>query len=96
MPENKTQSNAQIATHNLILENRSALTATGVSAIISYDAQDVVLETGSGILNVGGSNMHVSELSVQKGEVQITGDIEFLQYSKPKQEKGNFFQRLVR
>ncbi len=92
MSEVKTQNSA----HNLILENRHALTATGVVAIISYDSQDVVLETGLGVLNVGGSNMHVSELSVQKGEVKITGDIEFIQYSKPKQEKGSFFQRLVR
>ncbi len=92
MPETKTQ----ISAHNIILENRHALCATGVTAIISYDAQDVVLETGLGMMNVGGSNMHVSELSVQKGEVKITGDIEFIQYTKPKQEKGNFFQRLVR
>ncbi len=92
MSDMKTQNSA----HNLILENRQALTATGVAAIISYDSQDVILDTGMGILNIGGSNMHVSELSVQKGEVKITGDIEFIQYSKPKQEKGNFFKRLVR
>ncbi len=91
-----TDTRVQNNTHNLILENRHALTSTGVSSIISYDSKDVILETSMGILNVGGNDLNVSELSVQTGEVKITGDIEFIQYEKPKQERGNFLQRLVR
>ncbi|MEG1872543.1 MAG: YabP/YqfC family sporulation protein [Ruthenibacterium sp.] len=86
----------QAQPHNLILENRHTLTATGIVSIISYDAQSAVLETSLGLLSVGGAGLCVSELSVQTGEVKITGEVEFVQYAAKKQQQGGFFQRLVR
>lgn len=82
--------------HNLIIESRKTITATGIVSIVSYDAQSAVLETTLGMLSVGGKELCVSELSVQTGEVKITGEVEFVQYTAPKQERGGFLQRLVR
>lgn len=82
--------------HDITIKNRKSLVATGVVRIISYDAFAATLETPLGTLCVGGQNIAVSELSVQTGEVKINGDIEYVQYSAPKTEKGSFFQRLVR
>lgn len=86
----------QAQPHNLILENRKTLTATGIVSIVSYDAQSAVLDTALGMLSVGGRGLCVSELSVQTGEVKITGEVEFVQYTVPKPERGGFLQRLVR
>ncbi|MEG0910338.1 MAG: YabP/YqfC family sporulation protein [Ruthenibacterium sp.] len=86
----------QKAAHDITVKNRKSLVATGVLRIISYDAFAATLETPLGTLCIGGQNISVSELSVQTGEVKINGDIEYVQYSAPKVEKGSFFQRLVR
>lgn len=84
------------APHNLIVENRHTITATGVTRIVSYDESGATLETQQGTLMVGGKDLQVSELSIQTGELKIYGQIDYLQYSDTKQSSGGFFKRLVR
>ncbi|MEG0803398.1 MAG: YabP/YqfC family sporulation protein, partial [Pygmaiobacter sp.] len=66
--------------HNLIIENRTKLTATGILRVISYDENTATAETGQGILVIGGKNLKVSELSCQSGELKVQGEIEYVQY----------------
>lgn len=82
--------------HTLVLEERRRLTATGILAIVSYDAFTVTLETSGGQLAIGGEGLTVSELSVQTGEVKIGGAIEYIQYSVRREKQGSLFKRLVR
>lgn len=91
------QSAPEIAVkHNLIIENRTNLTATGVLRIISYDEDSATVETGQGILTIGGRHLKVSELSCQSGELKVSGEIEYVQYEAAKSAKGGFFARLTR
>lgn len=87
---------AQGPPHNLIIENRRTVTATGVTRVLSYDENSASLETQQGALVIGGQGIQVSELSIQTGELKIYGQIEYLQYSDPKQPAGGFFRRLGR
>lgn len=82
--------------HNLIVENRTAVTATGITRIVSYDEQSATLETAQGTLVIGGRGIQVSELSIQTGELKIFGKIEYMQYSEPTQSAGGFLRRLAR
>ena len=82
--------------HNLILEDRRAMTATGITRIVSYDEYSATLETQQGSLVVGGRELQVSELSIQTGEVKIAGKIESIQYADLKESPAGFFKRLVR
>ena len=82
--------------HNLIVENRRTVTATGVTRVLSYDENSASLETQQGGLIIGGQGIQVSELSIQTGELKIYGQIEYLQYSDPKPGAGGFFRRLGR
>ncbi len=84
------------APHNLIIENRSSVTATGVTRILSCDESGASLETQQGGLVIGGSGIQVNELSVQTGEVKIFGKIEYIQYTDRKEPVGGFFKRLAR
>lgn len=84
------------APHNLIIENRRAVTATGVTRILSYDENSASLETQQGALVIGGQGIQVSELSIQTGELKIYGQIEYLQYSDPKQAPVGWLRRLAR
>ena len=73
------------------------MTATGITRITSYDENEAVLETGQGVLTVGGSGLQVSELSIQSGELKISGRIEFLRYSQPVlKTAGGLLRRLAR
>lgn len=84
------------AKHNLIIENRTNLTATGILRVISYDESSATAETGQGILVIGGKNLKVSELSCQSGELRVTGEIEYVQYEAARTTKGGLFGRLAR
>ena len=82
--------------HNIIVEYRRSVTATGITRIVSYDEFSATLETQQGTLVIGGKGIQVSELSIQTGELKIFGQIEYLQYSEPTQSAGGFFRRLAR
>ena len=82
--------------HNVIMENRSNLTATGILRVISYDENTAAAETSLGILVVGGKGIKVSEISSQTGEIHIQGEIDYIQYEQSKATKGGLFGRLMR
>ena len=72
------------------------MAVTGVGRIVSCDENGAVLETALGTLTVGGQELQVSELSLQSGQVQISGTIEFLQYAENRQSSGGLLARLFR
>ena len=82
--------------HSRALTDRRQLAVTGVGRIVSCDENGAVLETALGTLTVGGQELQVSELSLQSGQVQISGTIEFLQYAENRQSSGGLLARLFR
>lgn len=68
--------------HKLALTNRRTGSITGVSDVISFDISEVLLETELGMLKVTGADLHVSRLSLEKGEIDLEGRIDSLQYSE--------------
>lgn len=75
--------------HTVVLKDRSDVAVTGVRAINHYDELEVSLYTDLGTLVLGGKEIKVSELSVDSGEVKVSGNIEYLQYiEKAPKEKG--------
>ena len=79
--EEKTQN---FKSHMLNLSNRKVATITGVNDVLSFDAGEVLLDTVEGILMIRGSELHVSRLTVEKGEVDVDGKIDSLTYSEGK------------
>lgn len=92
----QTQPAAPAMPHNLTMENRRNLVATGVTGIVSYDEYTAVLDTPLGRLQIGGEGLSVSELSVQSGQVRIAGSIEYIQYSQKQEKKAGLRARLLR
>ena len=72
---------------NLILENRSKLTISGVLDVLSFDDQIVIVETELGLLNVKGENLRINKLSIDTSEVIVEGDISSLAYSEKDYDK---------
>ena len=67
--------------HRVVLQDRGSGSITGVCDVISFDENSVVLDTDKGLLTVKGNKLHVSRLTLDKGEVDLEGNIESLQYS---------------
>lgn len=70
-----------IRPHRLTIENRTSGTMTGIREVVSFDENQVVLDTDMGLLTLKGKELHVSRLTLEKGEVDLNGNIESLTYS---------------
>lgn len=83
----------------ITLNNRGAGVITGVNAVISFDPNEILLETEQGMLLIKGNELNVTKLTLDKGEVEIDGRVDSFTYSdmKPglKGENG-FFERLFK
>ena len=49
--------------------------------MVSFDENQVVLDTDMGLLTIKGKDMHVSRLTLEKGEVDVEGTIDSLVYT---------------
>lgn len=85
--------------HKVSLYNRSSGMITGVREVISFDLNEIILDTEQGILAVHGEDLHVTKLTVEKGEVELEGMIDSMIYSERaggKGEGGGLLRRLFR
>ena len=85
--------------HKLVVNNRKTSTVTGVLDVLSFDLNEILLETEQGMLMVKGTDLHVNRLTVEKGEVDLSGNIDSIAYSDvhAEQKQGeNLFARLFR
>jgi len=67
--------------HKMMMDNRRKVEITGVNDVISFDLNTILLETDYGMITIKGSNLHVNRLSVEKGEVDVEGKLDGLNYS---------------
>ena len=67
--------------HKVMLYNREKGTLTGILDVISFDENTIVLDTDMGLLTIRGKDLHVSRLTLEKGEIDIEGRADSLIYS---------------
>jgi sporulation protein YabP len=67
--------------HRLMMQNRSSLSITGIRDVVSFDENQVILDTDMGLLTIKGKELHVSRLTLEKGEVDVDGTADSLVYS---------------
>ncbi len=80
------------------LINRKDCTLCGVSDVLSFDLHEVVLDTEQGMLKIGGDDLHVNSLSLERGEVTIEGRVDSLIYTNgdPTRKGESLLARLFR
>ena len=71
--------------HKLQLSERKVLTMTGVTEVVSFDENAVVLQTSLGLLIVQGQQLSLKNLSLDGGQVAMEGSISALAYEEPRQ-----------
>lgn len=67
--------------HRLMMEDRGKMSITGIVDVVSFDENQVVLDTDKGLLTIKGKDLCVSRLTLDKGEVDVDGQADSLVYS---------------
>ena len=80
--------------HRLVLDRRSVLTVTGVTEVISFDEESVVLKTELGTLLVQGRQLQLKALTPEGGQIAVEGNVSALSYAEPRQS-GGWLRRLL-
>lgn len=71
--------------HRLTLNDRRQLTVTGVTEVVSFDENAVLLRTELGELLVQGSGLQLRQLSLEGGQVAVDGTVAAMSYEEPRQ-----------
>lgn len=68
--------------HKLTMVNRKGLNLTGINDVISFDMNEVLLESSQGMLLIKGNDLKVGRVQLELGEVDVDGVVESLIYSE--------------
>ena len=97
MENGMDEKQAQGTAHRVMIQGRHSGTISGVSDVLSFDLNEIVLQTTQGMLMI--RELHMNRLTLEKGEVDIEGKIDSFVYSEQKGENGkdtSFLGRLFR
>lgn len=75
----------------LSLENRKKMNLDGVTEIVSFNDEQILLKTVLGNMDIRGEELKMNKLDVQNGDVVISGNIAYIVYTseEKKQKKQN-------
>ncbi|MCL1820475.1 MAG: YabP/YqfC family sporulation protein [Oscillospiraceae bacterium] len=79
--------------HHVIIEGRSRATVSGVEDVESFDENGVTMVTSRGTLVLTGSGLRVDRLSIDKGEINVEGQVDAIEYLGDTERRG-FLSRL--
>lgn len=83
----------------LTIENRKKMALNGVSEIISFNEDQILLITVLGNIDIRGEELKMTKLDVQNGDVVITGRISYVVYTtneKKPRKQNSIFSRIFR
>ena len=83
------------APHAMTLKDRKHLSVTGVSEVVSFDENTVVLHTGLGTLVIQGRDLKLKTLTLEGGQVVVDGTVSALAYEEPRPQ-GGWLRRLLK
>lgn len=82
--------------HKVIIENRGAMSVDGVTQVVAYDENRIVLRTDYGTLIVTGRDLVAGEISSSNNTMKLTGNIDTLQYKGARDKREGLLSRITR
>lgn len=87
----------QIRNHNIEVNDRKSVKVTGVRHVDSYDDKEVLLKTSMGDLIIKGTELNISNLNLEDGNLQVIGLVEsFLYVEEAGAKRKNFIKRILK
>ena len=88
------------AVHRIVLLGRKSMEVCGVTDVISFDEQMVVLNTVCGNMEIEGTSLQIHVLNIADGIVAMDGLVDSIRYydtnQNEKDGKNGFFNKLFR
>ena len=78
--EREKNTDKQALPHSLSLQDRKKMAVSGVNEVVNFDENQVTIATTMGTLVIRGSSLHVDQLSLNSGELRLTGRIDIVEY----------------
>ncbi|NLV21200.1 MAG: sporulation protein YabP [Syntrophomonadaceae bacterium] len=66
--------------HLINMSNRKSIELSGITNVINFDEEEIILETVMGYLEIGGHELHITMLNLEHGQVAVMGSINHLAY----------------
>lgn len=85
--------------HKVMVIGRKSGTISGISDVLSFDENEILLDTDMGMLTIKGKELHISRLSLELGEADMEGRVDSFSYSEKghkKKKEGSLVTRLFR
>ncbi|MDO4343987.1 MAG: sporulation protein YabP [Eubacteriales bacterium] len=85
--------------HKIAVIGRKSGTISGISDVLSFDENEIVLDTDMGLLTIRGKELHINRLSLELGEADMEGKVDSLVYSERghrKKQEGSLLKRMFR
>lgn len=77
--------------HSLMIDQRKHASISGVTDVCSFHETEIVLKIDSGIMVIGGQNLHVAKLLLEDGRLDIDGHIDSIVYEAPRKQIKHLF-----
>ena len=84
---NTENKQAENKLHSLTVQNRQGAQLGGVTEVIRFDENEVLLETVCGTLSIDGEGLHLSEWNAEKGLATLEGRVDAVTYFDKKQDE---------
>lgn len=92
-----TEGKVGFKNQNILIENRSNMTITGVEQVDSFNDNTIILRTIKGGLTIKGEELNVGQLNLDSGNVKIDGIINGIIYNnKDSSSKGNIIGKIFK
>lgn len=81
--------------HNIIVENGTKMTLTGVNDVLSFDDETIILDTALGRLTIKGENLHITNFDTNSGDLSADGKFYAFVYTVA-EKGGGLFSRIFK
>lgn len=84
--------------HRISMTDRSWMQISGVLEVISFDTEEIILDTEEGRMRITGTGLQVKQLVIESGELEIEGRPDSITYTDVKKPvtTSSVFSRIFR
>jgi sporulation protein YabP len=85
--EEQKEMPANNAPHKVVIDSREKVVITAVEDVDSFNENEVILLSNHGFITVSGEDLHISRLSLDDGQLIVTGKIQSLDYADHEEQR---------
>ncbi len=88
--------NAVASLHTVLINTRTRMTVTGITDVKSFDETLIIGKTDEEAVSIKGENLHIDKLCLETGELEVSGRIDSLSYSKAYIKNEGIWEKLFK